>query len=60
LVITASICVDQGGKQGEGHYLWRAVDQGEDVLDILVQNRRDSRGPASDESGCGYQKIRTY
>jgi len=23
------------------HYLWRAVDQDDDVLDILVQSRRD-------------------
>ncbi len=26
---------------GERHYLWRAVDQHGDVLDILVQTRRD-------------------
>src|SRR6266481_2800216 len=25
------------------HYLWRAVDQDGDVLDILVQNRRDKK-----------------
>jgi putative transposase len=28
---------------GLGHYLWRAVDQDGDVLDILVQSRRDKR-----------------
>ncbi len=28
---------------GERHYLWRAVDQDGDVLDILVQKRRDKR-----------------
>jgi len=28
---------------GRLHYLWRAVDQDGDVLDILVQNRRDKR-----------------
>lgn len=28
--------------QGEGKYLWRAVDQDGNVLDILVQNRRDT------------------
>jgi len=28
---------------GERRYLWRAVDQDGDVLDILVQNRRDQR-----------------
>ena len=29
--------------QGRHHYLWRAVDQDGDVLDILVQSRRDRR-----------------
>ena len=28
---------------GRIHYLWRAVDQGGDMLDILVQSRRDKR-----------------
>jgi len=28
---------------GEPHYLWRAVDQDGDVLDILVQKNRDKR-----------------
>ncbi len=28
---------------GESHYLWRAVDQDGDVLDILVQKHRDKR-----------------
>jgi putative transposase len=28
---------------GERHYLWRAVDQDGDVLDILVQPRRDTK-----------------
>ena len=27
---------------GRTHYLWRAVDQEGDVLDILVQRRRDN------------------
>ena len=27
--------------QGQRHYLWRAVDHDGDVLDILVQSRRD-------------------
>jgi putative transposase len=27
--------------RGERHYLWRAVDQSGNVLDILVQRRRD-------------------
>ena len=29
--------------RGEQHYLWRAVDQDGDVIDILVQARRDRR-----------------
>ena len=29
--------------RGERHYLWRAVDQDGDVLDILVTRRRDQR-----------------
>ena len=28
---------------GKRHYLWRAVDQDGDVLDILVQKQRDKR-----------------
>jgi len=28
---------------GRPHYLWRAVDQDGDVLDILVQSRRDKK-----------------
>ena len=32
--------------QGRRHYLWRAVDQDGDVIDILVQSRRD-RGAAT-------------
>ena len=29
--------------QGQRHYLWRAVDQDGDTIDILVQRRRDRR-----------------
>jgi putative transposase len=29
--------------KGERHYLWRAVDQDGNVLDILVQRRRDKK-----------------
>ena len=32
--------------QGRRHYLWRAVDQDGDVIDILVQRHRDARGHA--------------
>ena len=28
---------------GERHYLWRAVDQDSNVLDILVQSRRNKK-----------------
>ena len=31
---------------GEIHYLWRAVDQDGDVIDILLQRRRDARAAA--------------
>ncbi len=31
--------------QGRRQYLWRAVDQDGDVIDILVQSRRDRRAP---------------
>jgi hypothetical protein len=33
--------------QGRQQYLWRAVDQDGDVIDILVQSRRDRRRPPS-------------
>ena len=29
--------------RGQQHYLWRAVDQDGDVIDILLQSRRDGR-----------------
>ncbi len=32
--------------QGRQHYLWRAVDEDGDVIDILVQSRRDRRAAA--------------
>jgi len=32
--------------QGQRQYLWRAVDQDGDVIDILVQSRRDRRAAA--------------
>ena len=31
---------------GTTHYLWRAVDQHGNVLDILVQSRRNAVGPS--------------
>ena len=33
--------------QGRRMYLWRAVDSEGEVLDLLVQSKRDSRGPAA-------------
>ena len=38
--------------QGQRHYLWRAVDQDGDVLDILVQSRRDRRAATR-----GFRKL---
>jgi len=32
--------------QGRQHYLWRAVDEDGDVIDILVQSRRDRHAAA--------------
>ncbi|MGK0171831.1 MAG: hypothetical protein ACI9W2_003562 [Gammaproteobacteria bacterium] len=29
--------------QGKQHYLWRAVDQGGDLIEILVQQRKGAR-----------------
>jgi putative transposase len=37
---------------GRLHYLWRAVDQDGDVLDILVQSRRDKK--AAKKSSASY------
>jgi putative transposase len=36
--------------RGKRHYLWRAVDQGGNGLDILVQSRREPRKPPRDFS----------
>ena len=33
--------------QGKRMYLWRAVDSEGEVLDLLVQSKRDSRDPAA-------------
>jgi putative transposase len=32
--------------RGQIHYLWRAVDQDGDVVDILVQRRRNALAPS--------------
>ncbi len=44
--------------RGERHYLWRAVDQGGQVLDILVQRRRDKT--AAKKFFCKLLKGVTY
>jgi transposase-like protein len=41
---------------GEQRYLWRAVDQDGDVIDILVQLRRDQR--AAERSSAGYCGVK--
>ena len=43
--------------QGRQHYLWRAVDENGDVIDILVQARRD-RQALVHESGVRFRKGR--
>ena len=37
---------------GERHYLWRAVDQAGDVIDILVQRHRNARAPNGSSVSC--------
>ncbi len=39
--------------QGRQQYLWRAVDQAGDVIDFLVQSRRDRRAAADGRSEIG-------
>ena len=39
-----------GTINGQRHYLWRAVDQDDNVLDILVQSRRNGE--------CGQEVFR--
>jgi putative transposase len=57
--------------QGERHYLWRAVDQDGDVIDILVQARRNRRaaerffrkllkGQGSEPRRLVTDKLRSY
>ena len=33
--------------QGVQHYLWRAVDQDGEVVDVFLQNRRDGKGSSA-------------
>ena len=39
---------------GEQHYLWRAVDQNNVVLDILAQARRNAAATSSTSSGASF------
>ena len=41
--------------RGKHHYLWRAVDQNGNVLDILVQSRRNTR--AAKRRWCADARI---
>ena len=38
--------------QGRQQYLWRAVDEDGDVLDILVQSHRNRRAPSDSFGRC--------
>ena len=38
--------------QGRQQYLWRAVDEDGDTIDILVQSRRDRRAAARFSENC--------
>jgi putative transposase len=38
--------------RGKQHYLWRAVDQHGNILDILVQSRRSARRPSGSSTNC--------
>ncbi|MDB1125325.1 DDE-type integrase/transposase/recombinase [Vibrio algarum] len=38
--------------RGERHYLWRAVDQDGDVIDILVQKKEMERLPSVSSTAC--------
>jgi len=37
---------------GNTHYLWRAVDDEGEVLNVIVQPRLDQRRPSSSCAGC--------
>jgi DDE domain len=37
---------------GITHYLWRAVDQHGNVLDVLVQSRRTPKQPSGSSVNC--------
>jgi putative transposase len=38
--------------KGKTHYLWRAVDQDGNVLDILVTSRRDAKAATRFFASC--------
>jgi DDE domain len=43
---------------GQRHYLWRAVDQDDNGLDILVQSRRNKQGKRNKNSDLGLDPDR--
>jgi len=45
---------------GKQHYLWRAVDQDGDVIDILVQPRRDQRAAERFLDDCCAARERNH
>jgi putative transposase len=38
--------------RGQRQYLWRAVDQDDEVIDILLQSHRDRRAPRGSFASC--------
>ena len=43
--------------RGECYYLWRAVDQDGDVIDMLVTHRRDRASHMFDDSGTSLLQL---
>ncbi|MCW5784587.1 MAG: IS6 family transposase [Nitrospirales bacterium] len=43
--------------QGQRHYLWRAVDQHGDTIDILVQRHRNQRAAKRFSAACSTGKV---
>jgi putative transposase len=42
---------------GVTHYLWRAVDQHGNVLDVLVQSRRNAKQPSGSSANCSRPAV---
>ncbi len=43
--------------QGKQHYLWRAVDQDGEVVDVFLQRRRDGKAAKTSSSACCEQAL---